>query len=74
MRRLDNITNSTGMNLSKLWETVKDMETWRAAVHGAAKSQIWLSAWTPTKIQWLPSVSLHYGHKEYNNLLLLHNL
>ena len=32
MRWLDSITNSTGMNLSKLLEMVKDREAWRASV------------------------------------------
>ena len=39
MRWLNNITNSMGMNLSKLHKIVKNREVWRAAVHGVPKSQ-----------------------------------
>ena len=37
---------SVDMNLSKLWEIVKDREVWCAAVHRVAKSWTWLSNWT----------------------------
>ena len=43
MRWLDGITDSMDMNLSKLWEMVKDRETWHAVVHWAPKSQTQLS-------------------------------
>ena len=48
---LDGSIHLTDMSLSSLWEIVKNREAWCTAVHGVAKSLIWLSDWTATAME-----------------------
>ena len=49
MRWLDSITHSTDMNLSQLWEIVRDREALHAAARGVTKSRT-LSGWTTNSL------------------------
>ena len=49
MIRLNGITDSMDMHLSKLQEIVKDREAWCSTIHGVSKSRTQLGNWTTLK-------------------------
>ena len=65
MRRLDGVTNSMNMNLSKLQEIVKDREIWPAAVHVVTKGQTQLGDWTTLP----PQSAMHFNRNTTESML-----
>ena len=64
------ITDTMDMSLSKLQETVKDMEAWHAVLHRVTKSRTRLSDWTtPTLLR----ASCVFFHVTLPTVLELHN-
>jgi len=69
-RWVDGITDSMDLSLSKLQETVKNREVWRAAGHGISKSWIWLSDWITTTLKVKVKVLVAHSCPTLCNLLV----
>ena len=70
MRWLDGISDSVDINLSQLWDTVKDEGAWYVAVHGVTKTWTQLRDWTTTTNQNDPfQIKPHSLAQNYSNFL-----
>ena len=56
------------VNLSELRKLVMDREAWRAAIHGVAKSQTWLSDWTDWTGLEEAQARIKIAGRNFNNL------
>ena len=75
---LDGVTDSVDMNLSKLWEIVKNRGAWHAAVHQVSKSQKQLSDWTTSTNKMVLIFKVYsvsqFSHSVMSNSLQPHGL
>jgi len=73
MRRLDGITDSMAMRLSRLWEMVKDGDAWCAAAHGVTESRTQLRDWTTTPCFQEPYHGKKHTHTKRDRLWLYYS-